>query len=383
MTHANSAWERGAGFAAWLKPLSLAAAIAVISYLHYATHTSHVIQHEIFRHLYYLPILFAAYWYGPWGGLTTALVASLAYIPHIHGAWAPNVPYAVSQYAQLIVFLVIGFSVGLLVSFQRTLTIQYRDAAASLEQANRELRDSQEELRRADRLSALGEVAAALAHEIRNPLASVKGALEILTSRVEEGSPEAEFAGIAAKELARLDDLVTEFLTYARPRNPELRDADLHDVIRHVMILLQPEAERAAVIVELDRRDALPHVSIDAQQIGQVFFNVVLNAIQASPAGGHVGIRESLTPDFAVVDVIDEGPGVAREHRARIFDPFFTTKARGTGLGLAISSRIVTAHGGTIEAQPGAGSGTRMSIRLPLSSGARKEAPGRAATASI
>lgn len=167
--------RQGGDWRRWLKPLGLLAAILAISALHYATNPSHIVQHEIYRYLYYVPIILGAYWYGVWGGLLTALGGSLAYIPHIRDAWAPNVPYTVNQYAQVVVFHLLGLCVGLLASFQRRLAERSRDAAASLERANRELRESQEQLRRADRLSALGEVAAGLAHEIRNPLAGVKG----------------------------------------------------------------------------------------------------------------------------------------------------------------------------------------------------------------
>ena len=365
-----------ASAAAWIRPLGLVAAIAAISAMHYSTNPTHIIEHEIYRYLYYAPIIVGAYWYGIGGGLLTAVFASLAYIPHIRVAWAPNVPYTVNLYAQLVVFHLLALSVGLLASFERKLTNRYREAAASLERANRDLRESHEQLRRADRLSALGEVAAGLAHEIRNPLASVKGALEILASRAQGGSPDAEFAGIAGRDLARIDRLVSEFLTYARPRQPERRVSDLHGTVEHVVALLRPEAQRAGVIVENDRRALLPALLIDTEQIEQVLFNVVLNALQASSTGTRVRIREDIEGDTAVIDVIDQGPGIAPEHAGRIFDPFFTTKARGTGLGLAISQRIVAAHGGTIEALPGPTSGTDIRIRLPLS-GAAGEAASR------
>lgn len=372
-----------ANAAAWTRSIGLVAAIAAISALHYSTNPTHIIEHEVYRYLYYVPIIVGAYWYGIRGGLLTAVLASLAYIPHIRVAWAPNVPYTVNLYAQLVVFHLLGLSVGLLASFERKLTDRYREAAASLERANRDLRESDEQLRRADRLSALGEVAAGLAHEIRNPLASVKGALEILASRAQGGSPEAEFADIAGRDLARIDRLVSEFLAYARPRQPERHVSDLHETIEHVVALLRPEAQRAGVIIEIDRCATLPSLLIDTEQIEQVLFNVVLNALQASSTGKRVRIREDIDRDTAVIDVLDEGPGIAPEHARRIFDPFFTTKARGTGLGLAISQRIVTAHAGTIEALPGATSGTDIRIRLPLSEMAPEPASRHVAKAPV
>lgn len=348
---------------------TLLAAVAGIASLHFVTDPSRIIQHEVYNYLCYVPIVLGAYWYGAWGGVAAAAVTSAAFIPHIRAAWPHNEAYAASLYAQVAVFHVLGLTVGLLVGAQRRLAARYRDAATSLERANRELRDSREHLRRADRLSALGEIAAGLAHEIQNPLAGVKGALEIIASRVTQGTPEAEFAGIGGRELARLEGLVSEFLTYARPHDPALRPTDIHEIVERVAALLRAEAERKAVTLVFERPTAFPPLALDPEQITQVIFNVVLNAIQASRAGGQVRIRETVEPGWGVIQVIDEGAGIPPEHALRIFDPFFTTKPRGTGLGLAISQRIVTAHRGTIEALPGAPSGSVFRIRLPLPDG--------------
>lgn len=349
-----------------IRGLGLLAVIAGISSLHYLTDPSRAVWHEVYNYLCYLPIILGAYWYGAWGGVAAAALTSAAFIPHIRAAWASNAAYTASQYGQVLVFHVVGLTVGLLVGAQRKLTTRYRDSAISLERANRELHDSQEHLRRADRLSALGEMAAVLAHEIQNPLAGIKGALEIVESRVTAGSPEAEFADIGSKELARLEVLVREFLTYARPHEPALRPTDVHDIVARVAALLRAEAERKGIALVVERSATLPALSLDPEQITQVIFNVMLNAIQATGSGGHVRVRESLEPGWGVVDVIDEGPGIPPAHISRIFDPFFTTKPRGTGLGLAISQRVVTAHRGTIDALPGSPSGSVFRIRLPL-----------------
>jgi two-component system, NtrC family, sensor histidine kinase HydH len=349
-----------------LRGLAIVAAIAAVSSLHYVTPASRVVFHEIYNYLCYIPIILAAYWYGVWGGVLAAVLTSAAFIPHIRAAWAANAAYTASQYAQVVVFHLLGLTVGFLAESQRRLTTRYRDAAASLESANRELRESQEHVRRADRLSALGEIAAGLAHEIQNPLAGIKGALEIVASRASPGTPEAEFADIGGKELARLDTLVREFLMYARPHDPALRSTEVHDLVERVAALLRPEAEKKEVSLLLDQAASSPTINVDPEQMTQVILNVVLNAIQASPAGTRVHIRESLESGWTQIEVADEGHGIAPEHLSRIFDPFFTTKSRGTGLGLATSQRIVTAHRGTITAAPGSPSGTIFRIRLPL-----------------
>ena len=338
---------------------ALLALVVGVGALHYATSTEHVVLHELYTYLCYLPIILGAYWYGVWGGFGAAVVMSAAFVPHIRGAWAGDEGMTATRYAQVVVFHLIGLTVGLLAASQRRLTMKYRDA-------NLQLLVSQESLRRADRLSALGEIAAGLAHEIQNPLAAVKGACEIVASRVSTGTPEAEFAELARKELARMEGLVREFLEYARPREPELREADLGSVIDHVALLLRPEAERVRVAMQIARAPSGDRALIDTEQIAQVLFNVMLNAVQASPAGGQVRVDERVESAHAVIDVTDQGPGIPAEHLPRLFEPFFTTKSRGTGLGLAISLRIVTAHGGTIEALPGRSGGTVFRIRLPL-----------------
>ena len=347
--------------------LGLIAAIVGISSLHYVTAPSRVVLHELYNYLCYVPIILAAYWYGIWGGLAGAALTSALFIPHIRGAWATNAAYSASQYAQVFVFHLLGLTVGWLAGTQRRLTTRYRDAVTSLEHANLELKESQDHLRRADRLSALGEIAAGLAHEIQNPLAGIKGALEIVASRARPDTPEAEFADIGGKELARLETLVREFLAYARPRDPTLRATDVPDLVERVTALLRPEADKRGVrlVPEYPGTSADLSLNLDHDQMTQVILNVVLNAIQASPSDGVVRIHMSMEPGWGTIEVIDQGPGIAPEHVSRIFDPFFTTKSRGTGLGLATSQRIVAAHRGTITALPGSPAGTIFRIRLP------------------
>jgi len=349
------------------------AGTAGIAILHFATDASYLALHEIYNYLCYVPIIFAAYWYGAWGGIGAATLTAALFVPHIRSAWTGNAAYSASLYAQVVAFHVIGVTVGVLVGAQRRLAGQYRAAASSLERANRELRESQEHLRRADRLSALGEIAAGLAHEIKNPLASVKGAIEIITSRAKSGSPEAEFAGIATREIARLEGLVGEFLSYAGPHAPTFRLQDVHEIVSHVATLLHAEAEKKGVTVVFDRSGDIPLIPVDHERITQVVFNVVLNAIQATDEPGEVRVHESVERPWVVIDVMDQGSGIAPAHAERIFDPFFTTKPRGTGLGLAISQRIVEAHRGTIEMRPRSPAGTTVRIRLPLSNDAAGE----------
>ena len=209
-------------------------------------------------------------------------------------------------------------------------------------------------------------MAAGLAHEIRHPLASIRGALEIIDERSQPDSPESEFSRLAIGEVQRLDDLVWEFLRYARPHEPDPRWTSLHEVIERVCVLLRVEADRANVTLSVDRSAPLPDLCIDAQQIEQVLLNVVLNAIQASPSNACVRVREQLCDQHVVVDVIDQGPGIPAQHLPQVFSPFFTTREKGTGLGLAIASRIMMTHRGGLEIHGTSEQGTCVRISLPV-----------------
>ena len=201
----------------------LAASIAVVSILRYSTGPASNLPHELSLRLYYIPILVSAYWYGVTGGLIVAAVSSIAYVNRVFGV-APTLDPA--RLAEVVVFHLFGVAVGLLASAQRRVMDQYRTAATTLQEANTRLRESHEQIRRIDRLKTLGEVAAGLAHEIRHPLASISGALEIIEARSLEGSPEGEFSRLAMAEVQRLDRLVWEFLRYAQsPRSGVPDDA--------------------------------------------------------------------------------------------------------------------------------------------------------------
>ena len=339
----------------------LAIAILAISILGYETKGSDAVA--LLLRLYYVPILIGAYWYGPFGGVLVALACSLGYTPHLR---EPPSAYEAGRYAEIVVFHLIGLTVGLLATAQRHVAERYRIAAATLEQANQALRDSYAQLQRADRLKTLGEVAAGLAHEIRHPLASIRGALEIITARSRPDSPEREFSGLALEEVQRLDHLVWEFLRYARPHEPDLRPTPLNNLVIHATALLRVESEQANVELKVDQIDAVPMVNVDAMQIEQALLNVILNAIQVSPRSSVVRIVEWSNEEHAFIDIEDQGPGIPKSDISRIFNPFFTTREKGTGLGLAIAQRIISAHSGDIDVARTSERGTCIRIRLPL-----------------
>jgi two-component system sensor histidine kinase PilS (NtrC family) len=237
-----------------------------------------------------------------------------------------------------------------------------------------EMRALREQVARQQKLASIGNLAAGIAHEIRNPLAAISGSVEIL--RLEEGqNPEQqELMTIVLREVDRLNGLIREFLDYARPRSIHVRPCELSGLVDEVARLLgqDPEVARG---VEIRVQDALPAgltVMMDPDRIRQVLWNLLRNACEVTGAGGCVQVRLNLQSEresdapVAVLYVDDEGPGIPDHVQARIFEPFFTTKFDGTGLGLATSDRIVTEHGGSLEASNRAGGGARFTMRLPL-----------------
>jgi signal transduction histidine kinase len=257
-----------------------------------------------------------------------------------------------------------------------------------------------ERMKERDRLAALGQMAAGLAHEIRNPLGSIKGAAQFLRP-VEGQKPDEstrEFLDIIVEEVDRLNKIVSQFLDYARPYRGDQSPLDVNDVVRKTVNLFEREQTGSRVEIAMNLLEGLPPVRADAQQLRQVFLNLAINAFDAMPQGGRLqistGIRRStrrgVAAAFLEIRFRDDGIGIPPADLRNLFVPFFTTKEKGTGLGLAISQRIIENHGGTIEVRSQPGSGSTFTVLLPVEAdayasyadlkkappGVRKPAPG-------
>jgi two-component system sensor histidine kinase HydH len=224
-----------------------------------------------------------------------------------------------------------------------------------------------------ERLAALGEMAAVLAHEIRNPLGAIKGLAQVLDERAGEATPERELTEIIVREAVRLERLVADLLAYARPRPPERQQVDVAALVRQAAGLLAEEAAATGARVAVAAPSGPVPVWADAGQLTQLLTNLLLNAIQATPAGGTVWVE--VTPEKAAVavTVADEGPGISPARAAQVFEAFYTTRPKGTGLGLAICRRIAEAHGGRLRVEAHPGPGARLRLELPV--GARPGLP--------
>lgn len=351
----------------------LASLLLLVTLFHYLAGGAQAgMLHGLLGHLYILPIILSAYWYGIKGGVSVSIVASILFSPHLFLHWQD--PFLdIYNYVELFLFLFIGGVTGVLSQMERNQRLRYEEAIGRLDESHRKLREqtdvlfeTEEQLRRADRLSALGELSAGMAHEIRNPLGSIKGAVEIIKDDYSPDDAKFEFIQILLKETDRLNHIVQEFLGFAKPKNPEFQFVDLNEAIESVLTLVAQEARKARVAVEKKLDPAIGKRSLDAGMLKQAFLNLILNAIQAMPDGGVLTVQSTLANSAVYITISDTGVGISEENRKKLFRPFFTTKRSGTGLGLAITYRIIENHRGVIDVASEPGKGTRFTVKIPV-----------------
>lgn len=351
----------------------LAVSILAISLLHYLTPLHLHYLHDIFQRFYYLPIILAALWFGFRGGLACALIVSIVYAPHILFQWGGQLTLEMEKYLEIVMYNVVGSVTGFLAQREQERSIELQRTAAGLEASLQKLQVQseriitvEEQLRRAEKLSTLGEMAAVLAHEIRNPLGSIRGTAEILRDDYQPGDPKHEFIEIQIKETERLNHVVEDFLRMARQEPGELRECSLGDELETIITLVSGDARQRGVRLVLEKMPNGALVRADGEKLRQAFLNIILNALQATPSGGSVTITASCSDATYLLSFSDSGCGIAAAHLEKIFDPFFTTKVDGTGLGLAVTRKIIEAHGGQLTVASEAGKGTTVHVSLPI-----------------
>ncbi len=253
------------------------------------------------------------------------------------------------------------------------LTTLANQAAIALENSRlyEDLKRSKSYIRRADRLASLGSLTAGLAHEIRNPLVAIKTLTQLLPERVDDEEFRNHFLNIAAGEVERISHLVSELLDFARPSTPKFEMEDVNSILDGMILLVSTESKRKNLHIEKEFTPDLPLIKVDREQIKQVFLNILLNAIEATPEGGKITIRTRsfLKPGgkpYLQIEFKDTGCGIAEENLEEIFNPFYTTKPTGSGLGLSISNQIVLDHDGYIDVESQRGKGSSFFINLPL-----------------
>ena len=317
-----------------------------------------------------LPVVRAATLFGPLVSLMATLVAALSYLSFLlYLDFATQVIPLDQQ--QEISFRILCLFLASYLTYQlartnREQAVRYQTLASEFADANANLKAAQSEVQRSERLAALGQLTAGLAHELRNPLGTIKNSAEMLAKRMPATDPIArELSGYISTEVDRTNELVKRFLDFARPFRLRVEAAELSEVIdRAIQQVEMRAAQHKVTIIRNDSPDVGP-LPIDAQWVEQLVANLLGNAIDASPEGAAVTILTRPVEGGAELAVVDRGVGIAPENIASVFNPFFTTKADGTGLGLAIVSKIVDEHRGRIHVESVPGEGSTFRIWLP------------------
>jgi nitrogen-specific signal transduction histidine kinase len=341
-------------------------------------HTGEMGINSPYYPIYFLPVVSAAIYFGPIATLAWTTAASLAYISLLIPALQEYelTPAATTILTiRVLFFFIAAILVNRFATENRRQVERLQILSEKLVETNRQLRRAEAEAHRAERLAALGQLSAGLAHEIRNPLGVIKGSAEMLSRKVAGSQPlVAELAGYISSEVNRLNALVVRFLDFARPSKLELRPVRVSEIVDRALESAAASFPNAKVKIERQYAQGLPEIQADRQLCEQVFVNLITNAFQAMEgrdASLDATLRLSIAPEVSkgesgvCVTVEDSGPGVPAELREQIFNPFFTSKKDGVGLGLSIVAKIVDDHRGAIRLDSDTTHGARFRVFFP------------------
>lgn len=363
------------------------AMIVMISVLHYTTSTMKWQYHLIYMQSYFIPILVAAFQFGVRGGILSAVLVSILYLPHVMLQWGGLVETNMMRFLQIFLFYVIGYLTGFKAQREMEGKKRFQETASELErhlqilnEQTEQLSDLEEQLRQYDRLSVIGELTASLAHEVRNPLGSIRGAVEIMQDEIPDTMRKSDFFRILIEETQRLSTVVEKYLQYARRQSPEMKNFDIRETIQSASILLSRQFGRSGHELNLHLPDKPCITSGDPNQLWQILINLLLNAHQAMPEQGEILVNLSVIEDNNItekekqepynniwyrISITDHGVGLTAEQMEKIFQPFFSSKSAGTGLGLAIVKRIVEENKWQIEIESKPEEETTFHLFLP------------------
>ena len=360
------------------RPLFVFFLIAVISLLHYNTPTMNWQYHLVYMQAYFIPILLAAFWYGIRGGLGSALIISAIYLPHIMLQWGGLVENNLMRFMQIVLFNTVGYLTGLKAQGEQEEKKRYRQAADELKKTlarvrtqSEQISEMEQQIRVADRLAIVGELTASLAHEVRNPLGSIRGAVEIIRSSVPEDVQQSEFFDILIEETERLNRVVENYLRFSRKSGDRLSVFDIRKTLHQLVMMMQAPARKKQVRLQEKYPDTTFHVKGDPNQLWQVVMNIILNALQAVDPNGVISlilndISGTGTQEKRLrLTISDNGSGMSAEQLPNIFKALYTTKRNGTGLGLAIVKRIADENQWTLNVHSTQGVGTDFVMEIP------------------
>jgi two-component system, NtrC family, sensor histidine kinase HydH len=336
-------------------------------------HTGEIPINSSYYLIYYLPVVSAAMTFGPWGTLLWTALASVAYCSYLIDALDKYIltPSGAAELAiRNLFFFLAALVVNRVVTEHRRQVSRYQSLAATLAETNHRLEQVQAEARRSERLAALGQLSAGLAHEIRNPLGVIKGSAETLNRKLRADDPLiGELTGFISAEVSRLNALVSRFLDFARPLQLQTHPQDILPILEQALKAVHDRWPEARIEVEREYSPNLPKAVVDEELCQQVFTNLILNAYEAMPEGGKLKVAASAANADSrrgiEIRISDSGPGVPIELREQVFNPFFTTKKNGVGLGLSLVSKIVDDHQGWLRVENQLNGGACFRTFLP------------------
>jgi two-component system sensor histidine kinase HydH len=354
-------------------PLFIIAALVLgISSAHYLTPVGHHQWHEIFRRLYFIPILMAAIYYGFRSGMTVAVLITLIYLPHVIFQWSGSFSVNLVRFNEIILYLLLGGLSGFLSDTTRKERDRFKKTADELEQAYLKLKEQSNQmaeleyqLKSADRLAVLGELTASLAHEVRNPLGSIRGAAEILRKRCRQDDTSQEFTKVLMAEVDRLNQVVDRYLSMTPASLSSSGSSELKAALDSVIYMLGPQFRKKQISLETDWPADRVIIPLTEVEVRQIFLNLMLNSLAVLNSKSRIKIQTEMDDSEVIIRFSDNGPGIPEAKIKMIFTPFFTTKKQGSGLGLAIVKRIIESKKGKISVQSRPGEETTFTICLP------------------
>jgi len=358
----------------------IAALMAVLTLVYYAGYTplahlggffTDAFPHDLHRTLFLIPVIYAAITFRVRGALVASFVCLCAVLPRTF--YSPYTDPLVRPLLLVLFTALLGVLTALLIDQVEKEEKAHAELNIAHQELNtyvQQLKESQDQLIQAEKLTSLGQLAASIAHEINNPLAGVLVYTQLLSKKVTgDAFNKEEALGYLSKmetEVGRCSRIIRNLLDFARQTEPMLRLVDVNQVIEQVLAMVSHQAQLQNVEVVKEFSPSLPKVMADFDQLQQIFTNLTLNAIQAMPDGGRLTLRSSAVDGEVRIDVQDTGCGISKENMSKLFTPFFTTKAKGkgVGLGLAVVHGIIERHKGRIKVQSEVGKGTTFSVYL-------------------
>lgn len=354
--------------------ITIGLTVAILTIIHYTNYHYEVHYHILLQFAYYLPVIYAAMRFGSVGGIISSFLITILFIPlMLHFQNDLTVAARYTQWVEVGLINVFGWLTGFLTEEERKAKNKYRralkvqqDLVEQLKQEEQERQRLEAEIRQTERIAALGHLSAGLAHEIRNPLGIMKVSIQMLAQEKQGDEVVGEYCQVLREECERLNRMLSEFLSFARPKELVRERILLGKLVEESLALIQPALAKNHIrLAQILNSGLNQEVEGDPDQIKQVFLNILLNAVDAQEQGGVIELEGIEEEGFIGLAVSDEGSGISPEDMPFIYDPFFTTKEKGTGLGLAVVHRILDQHGGKIRTFNRPKRGVTVKILLP------------------